>query len=275
MTLYLGPNERALVAGAVHRLNDEGIPYAVLRRYEGLPEFVPGPDEKTVDIDILVHHSRFNDAVQVLRGLGFSSLTLQTRGMWRLVVAGARRPWKALHRVTRSPSASVATVRKALSARANGAEPQAGDPYQQASSGNYRHLMRYGNVSLDLKNHLAHVSPMNGARIRIDPRVEERMLERRESANGFLYKPAPPDELAHLVAHCVFEYKGHFDEYYTGRCAELARQVFDGASGNGRDQQFRELMGLMFYKAGDLAYDRVRKGDLHDLRPALRAFADY
>lgn len=126
-------------------------------------------------------------------------------------------------------------------------------------------------MTIDLVNHLAYESPMDGSKIRVDPAVEEAMFDRWR-AHGSFYAPATPDELAHLVCRGVFDYDGEFPDRYVSRCDALVEAVRAGAEA---DEQFRDLLSHLFYEADSLVYDLTTAGEYDAIRSRLWRYADY
>ncbi|MFC7008685.1 hypothetical protein ACFQIA_14945 [Halalkalicoccus sp. GCM10025704] len=70
-------------------LNESGIPYVVLRKYEGLP------DDPGDDIDIMIRSDSFDDCIDLCRQVGFEYWTRNIpKTVAGMVLAGIREPKK-------------------------------------------------------------------------------------------------------------------------------------------------------------------------------------
>lgn len=230
------------------------VEYVVLRGYEQLPQSIPGSD-----IDCLVTPETFQAAIDGCLAVGLSSNHSHTTPARPLLAKALADPTEAALTTLRSPGTVLAQVKREF-------DPTAAGQRQLRD----RH-MADGDLDLHLVNHLAYQSPMNGARIRVDPRVETSMIDRRKEYNGFTV-PAPPDELAHLVCRGVFDYDGSFPDYYECKCEQLVEIVTDD---NSMDEQFRTLLSQLFFSADELVYDLTVSGEYQRIRRALYRFSDY
>jgi hypothetical protein len=260
----LSEDERADLRGVFERFEEREIRYVVLRRFDGLPERIPGETVGTPEVDLLVDADDYDGAVQTLKGMGFGSRT--NGGLARLVERGVRNPRKAITLPRRNVRKFSAILTEATkhSVPGNGARP-----YHVAGNNDHLYTLTKGDLVLDLKSHLSHDSPLNGERIRLDPDVEEGMLRRRRRRGPF-YTPAAPDELAHVLTHCVFEYGGEFTDYYERRCENLKNRL----DRDGLDT-FASVLSEVYYRAAPLAFRLTLKGEYDAIRPSLRAYADY
>lgn len=244
------PRGAAAVARLFERLDERDVTHVVPRKHRGLPETVRG------DVDVFAPADEFDVLLETARDLGFESRESGTRRTaLGLLAQGARNPRRAASTVLSAPRAAVAMLRGT-----------AGHKH------GYRNVKLYGHgTMLDLRNHLAYVSPWNGSRVRVDPRIEELLYERRRRMDGVVV-PSPVDELAHVVAHCVFDKEGLFEPYYVERCDDLFARV---AADPETDAAFRELLSLQYYGAADLVYETVAEGAYQQLRSRLWRFDDY
>lgn len=229
-----------------------GIRYVVARKFETLPGRV-----RDDDVDIYAPEAEFTDLLATCERHGFvdrsPSVAENVAGMVRRL---AKRPKNATSVALSSPGTVLRLARGGSA------------PHKQ----NYRNAKRYrGELTLDLRNHLAYTSPSSGEQIRVDPAVEERFFERRRRYEGF-FVPSPPDELAHLLPHCVFDKSGEFSEYYVERCDELFGRVSNDPE---MDRAFRDLLSALFFEADTLVYEAVAAGEYDGLRERLRRFSDY
>lgn len=233
--------------------DSRGIRYVVLRGYTGFPTAIAGND-----VDLLVDSSSFAAAVELCRS-DFEAVESLTRNAVDLLSLGLRNPRRAVGQAVSSPGDVITFVKRSLVA-------------DEFSDRNYvaRSFEREGLV-LDVVNHLAYTSPLDGSQIRVDPPVEELLLERRVERD-WGYAPAPPDELAHLVCRGLFDYDGEFPRRYVSRCDRLVETVYDNPD---IDEQFRDLLARLFYAADAPVYDLVREGEYDSLRSELRRYSDY
>lgn len=214
------------------RLNDEGVRYVVLRKYEQLPEYAPS------DVDLFVEPDGFDRAVELSEDVGFERSSGGGSSGSRFGRA-LRRPRKTVQRALTSPGAVVRT---------------ASELFERPSDDIVVCHRRYGNVKLDMVNGLRF--PERGGEP-VPPPVERAILSRRERHSEW-YTPSPPDELAHIVAHCLADYDGAFSEYYVDRCDELRETVFSDPSYR---TQFRELTEHLFERGSTDVVDAVAVGD--------------
>lgn len=237
-------------------LEERDLRYVVLRRYDELPEAALTEES---DVDLLLERSRFEAGKAVCESIGFSTEDPQAHSRVRLVRTAVRDPKRAIRAVTDAPTEPL---RRLLTGGGGG------------SFENPRHrseLLFRGDQILDLQDNLAYKSPMNGLLVPVDPSVTRGMLERRRRTRGF-YTPAPADELAHLVAHCVFNKEGRFPPYYEDRCNTLLQRISED------DDQLElvdQLFEKTFFAAGDRVLTLVRDGRYSDIRGELRRFSDY
>lgn len=236
-------------------LNSKGVTYVVLRRYDSLPERTI---ESGSDVDILVEPEQFQDAIDAIRTLGFEAKGSSGPSRLRVFRMAITKPRKAILELVNDPHRSI---RKILLGTT-------------APSGNPRHknaqLSRDAQL-VDLQNNLAYKSPMDGSKIPVNPTVTEGMLDRRVTEDCF-YVPARPDELAHLVAHCVFDKNGTFPPYYAERCSNMFSAV---RSDPDQQQLFEDLLERIFFKASQLVFDLVAEERYSEIRGKLREYSDY
>lgn len=240
----------AALAMLFDSLAEREVTYVVPRSYDGLPKRVDG------DVDLVVPPEQFDTVLRIATALGFErKSTSSVRRTVDVLAQGASKPRRAVSAALSSPRSTFEMVRR-------------GATHGQG----YRNVKLYGHGTVvDVRNHLAYVSPWNRRRIRVHPDIERRFYERRQRA-GSLFIPAPADELAHIVAHCVFDKEGTFKPAYVERCTELFAVV---SSDSETDAAFRDLLSLQFYRAAGLVYDAVATGAYADLRARLWRFDDY
>lgn len=237
------------------RLNDRDLHYVVPRKYDKLPDATVDDDG---DVDIVVHPDQFETGAELCESTGFAVKKNGGGGRVELLRMALRNPETTVRRLAGSP---MSVVRMAVDGSPSG-------------SGNSRHrnAKRYRNGEMvDLRDGLAYVSPMDGSRIPVHPSVTQGMLARRRRRECY-YVPAPADELAHIVPHCVFDKDGEFPEYYVDRCRSLFETVSVDPD---RNDRFEALLARIFFEAADLVFEFVAEERYEDIRPALRRFSDY
>ncbi len=243
------------------------IRFVVLRRWESLPDKIVGDTIKQLDIDLLIAADDFDRAVEHVETPDANTKTSTSApGLGDLIAQAVKNPARA---VMYASSNAANAVRQVSDATASTVSGTLQTPYEMASESSYAYQVERQGVLFDMKNHLSHVSPLNGDRWRLDPIVEEQILDRRQLQNGF-YTPSPPDELAHVVTHCVFEYEGEFTSYYAERCETLKEQM------STEDWEIlEELLSHIYFQAGDLVLRRIEDGEYDSIRPDLRSYDDY
>lgn len=249
----LATAERERLERTLRTFDARGVRYVVLRGFADLPTAVGGRD-----VDLFVDPVSFEAAVAVC-GARFERGESVAGNAVDLLALGLRHPRRAVRRALTAPGDVAALVRRRL------VTSEASDRGYVARS------FEHGDLVVDLANHLAYTSPLDGSMIRVDPRVDELMLDRRTD-RGWGYAPSPPDELAHLVCRGVFDYDGAFPARHATRCDHLVEAL---AGDPTADEQFRELLGHLFFAADALVYDHVVAGEYDEIRPALRRYADY
>lgn len=230
--------------------NERGLEYVVARKYEQLPEAV------SKDVDVQVRASQFDEYVRLCERIGFEHRSPSNVSHLSIIAARAiKDPVKAVNEVLSSPKGVLRLLR-------------GGHSHKQ----NYRNIrFKKDNLKLDVRNHLAYKSPSYDIRIRVDPAIEEQLLNRRRPFGQF-YVPAPVDELAHIVSHCVFDKDGKFSSYYTKRCNVLWREVKSDSTS--RDE-FEHLLSLLFFDAADLVQELIDQGRYNSIRSELLRYDDY
>lgn len=251
--MELTARQRRALDSVRRAFEDRDVTYVVLRGYEGLPESIGGSD-----VDVLVADDSFDAAVSYCEEAfeREESLVVNALGIASLVAAN---PQGVVRDVAASPAEAAAVAKRRLVS-------------SDVSSRKYvERSFDAAGLTIDLANHLAYASPMDGTKIRVDPAVEEAMFDHRVEHEGFRV-PAPPDELAHLLCRGVFDYEGEFPERHATRCDALVEAVRSDAE---RDRRFRELLSHLFYEADDLVYDLATAGEYDAIRSRLRRYADY
>lgn len=237
------------------KLNTEGIRYVVPRRYDSLPESTV---EGGRDVDILVESSQFQAAVNLCNTLDFVPEENSGPSRLRVYRMALAKPQKAFRRLVWEPKESI---RKIFMGR----EVKFENPRHKNAQ-----LYRDSQV-IDLRNNLAYKSPMDGARIPVDPAVTVGMLDRRKKESCF-YIPTVADELAHLIPHCVFNKDGEFPPYYADRCEELFIAI---RSDNEQLELFRNLLEKIFFKADQLVFELITENRYSEIRNELEEFSEY
>lgn len=240
--------------GRVWRAFDErDVPYVVLRSYEGLPESTEGSD-----VDMLIADESFQTAVALCRE-SFESTESIVGNALSLGTLVAGNLSEVVKTVAESPSEAATTAKRRLVST------------EVSARGYVQRTFDAGGLRLDLENHLAYTSPMDGSRIRVDPVVETHLFERRIERGDF-YVPSPPDELGHLVCRGIFDYEGEFPPRYIEKCDDLVAEI---RSNSTSDEQFRSLLSHLFYGADSLVYDLVVDGEYDAIRSQLYRYSDY
>lgn len=236
------------------RLNRDGIEYVVPRKYDDLPEATVNDDG---DVDMVIRRHQFDDGVRMCESVGFSQNEGRFSGRLQLLRRAVLNPKTAANLLKQSPSKSVRQF-------------VTGD--EMFENPRHENVKLYkDDMMLDLRNNLAYRTPRGGVRIPVDPSVTRGMLARREKQDCF-YRPAPSDELAHLIAHCVFNKDGTFPPYYVDRCNSLYARV---RSDEEELRVFEDLLEKMFFSADELVLDLLRNKRYSDMRAELRQFSEY
>ena len=244
-----------LVSRLFDEFNDNEICYVVSRKYEDLPDV---PDED--DIDLFVRNGDFEPALECCRAVGFESrgkgASSRSGHLQRKAMEALRKPRVAIRKLSNSPKEIYHILTRDLKMTPLG----------------HRNVDMWGSgIHLDIRNNLAYRSPMDGSRIPVDQSVTEYLYERRSKVDNF-YVPSHPDELAHIVSHCVFDKEGTFGPYYVDRCDQLVEELHANTD---ECDQFRELLDAIYYEAGDLVYELVRDGRYEDILDELYGFNEY
>lgn len=246
--------QRFALAQLATAFETEDVEFVIPRGHANLPEAFPGSD-----LDIFVAPSSFDRAMVAVEDAGFSADGSRLENAVGLVREGLSQPSRGIRYMLESPGDLIDYTLRQL------------DPGRQTRRGlRERHFVNDG-LDVHLFNHLAYASPMNGAKIRVDPAVETAFLERRQRGQvGWI--PSPPDELLHLICRGVFDYSGHFPGYYVRRCDEIVATLRDDSTA---DSRFRTLLEPVFFNAASLVHEHVFEGRYDDIRGALFRFADY
>jgi len=237
------------------RFEEREITYVVPRKYDDLPAATIDDDG---DLDVVVRSDQFQAGVELCESLGFAPRDGGDGGRVELVRKALHNPETAVSRLASEP---FELVRMAVTGEGSGG----GNP-------RHRNVKRYRNGEMaDLRDGLAYTSPMDGSRIPVDQAVTRGLLARRRR-RGCYYVPAPADELAHVIPHCVFDKDGAFSQYYTDRCQSLFETV---RSDPERRERFEALLELLFFDAAELVFELVAEERYPEIRRELRQFADY
>lgn len=269
MSTELSTSKQRILERLFRGFNSDDLKYVILRRYEQLPKVIPGRD-----IDIFIEAAEFHRAIEICEGLGFdqesNDRTILSGA--RLVVKGLQKPTRTAEILRNSPHSVEDAFGIQLPDRISPSRNM--DPYDYATKGKFddlEYVMTGHGIKLDLKPHISYESPLGGKQIRVHPKVEKRMLDRRRQ-RGLFYVASPPDELAHVLAHVIFDYQGDIPEYYRSRCVELSETVINDEE---YDEQFRELLKLMFFDADDKVYDFCRSQCFENMFTELKTYRDY
>lgn len=233
----LSEDEQETVGAFFATLDDHQIDYVVLRKYEGLPSAAPD------DIDIFVDPQAFDHAVDVAESLGFGpERTPESDDPPNPLQEVLRNPQKTLKLARRLPYLVVKRLR----------QPPAQPPDVTVTH------RQYGGVKLDMANHLRY--PEWGG-TRVPDLVERQMLANRRR-HGDVYVPAPADELAHVVAHCLADYRGRFPPYYVEMIDDLI-EVLD--SDPDERNRFEHLLEALYGDDAAAISEWVRHEDFEQL----------
>lgn len=250
----LADSQRRTVRRLLRAFDDRDVRYVVLRGHERLPDGLAGSD-----LDLFVDPAAFDAAVAVCeRELDAAESPLSS--VVDLAALAAANPRRTVEQVVAAPGQVAWFVKQTLSAS------------EFSDRGYVERAFRDGDgLVVDVVNHLAYTSPMDGSQIRVDPAVEASMLDHRRRRDGVCV-PSPPDELLHLVCRGVFDYGGDFPARYRRRCDALADRVRADPEA---DERFRDLLSHVFFDADEVVYDAVADGDYGEIRSRLAAYADY
>lgn len=217
--------DQKLLLNLFERFEEENVEFVVLRKYERLPENVPS------DVDLFIRPDDFERAVELSEEVGFTGRTdgTETGSFFRRLADGAKNAGKEM-------LASVESATPVPELRGTGRTA-------------IRHR-RHGEVELDMVNHLRF--PERGGDP-VPPQVEELLLNRRERFRAW-YVPSPPDELAHVIAHCVADYDRTFPDHYADKYDELCETVLSEPLYRA---QFEELLVYLFDEEAPAVFDTV------------------
>lgn len=263
MVYNLEQDEQEVLLNYVDLLDEGDVEYVILRGFAELPEKIIGGD-----IDMYVKAEDFETAFDIAENT-VPELRTRREPFLKQIRVALEDPWDSISRVLKHPR----LISKHLVRR---------EKHKNLSEGDYRVKVgkfvygdsksKYDNLTIDMWNHICYSSPLLHGKYRTDPKVGELMLKDRIKHNGF-YVPSPPDELAHLIGRAVFYYnEDGLPEYYVERMDHLRKKVLDDQS---FDDKFKTLLDLMFFAAGDRAYQVTEKGEFKDMREELEAFSDY
>lgn len=233
----LSESEQVAVSEFFAALDDDGVDYVVLRKYEELPSAAPD------DIDVFVDPVAFDRAIELSESVGFESEEKPAADKSTSPLEGVlRNPVKAPRLARRMPNLVVKRLRQ---------RPQQPDDVQVVHH-------QFGDVKLDMVNHLRY--PEWGG-TRVPDRVERQMLENRRR-RGDVCVPAPADELAHVVAHCLADYNGQFPAYYVEKIEALVDELDS-------DPEERErcytLLEALYDDDARTIFEGIRRGNYDQL----------
>ncbi|SIS03125.1 hypothetical protein [Natronorubrum thiooxidans] len=251
--MSISPGQQEAIFSVFDSFEDQNIRYVVLRGYDDLPDAITGSD-----IDVFVEASSFDVGVRICAN-DFELDEPTARNVLKLASAGMSQPQQTIETITTSPSHVIEIVKETVTTA-------------DFSNRNYvERTFRNGAIVMDLENHLAYKSTLDGSQIRVDPDVEAAMLDRRINRDGF-YIPAPPDALAHLVCRGVFDYDGDFPDRYVSKCNDLRQRVTSDPT---LDEQFRTVLSKLFYDGDSVVYESVLAGNYQTIRSDLRQYSEY
>jgi len=254
MTEYTNKEQEKIIA-AFRDLNNSDVRYVICRGHQDLPQLVPG-----ADIDFFVYHEDYDQAKKILRRRGFST---PAKTIWtnirKYVKIALEKPKSAIKKLITDPT----DLLRMLTDTSSGPDSLRGT-YEEMK-------LQKSNIKLHFSNRLAYKSTLGGKSVRVNPTVEKEMIERR-SQDGVFTTPSPPDELAHLICRGIFDKEGHFADYYINRCIDLSEIVHSDPALN---DQFNELLQLIFFNADVLVQEAVAENNYSNLRQDLREYTGY
>jgi len=231
--------------------NSEEIMWVVPRGHKELPERTAGGD-----IDVIVHSSDFDRAVNTAKKEGFHPE--KVKPLVNLGQEAVMNPASAISMLFNSPK----RIPELMSNHMNGDLRTRGS----SSVSDWRGYNE--GVMIHLRDHLAFKSPWRKGKYRISSKVEQQMFEYKIKDNN-IYVSSPPDELVNLISRGTF-HKSEFPDYYVQRCNELLDKM-----DNGECDRFRELLQLVFLEAHEVVYDNVVSNQYNSIRQDLLAYSDY
>lgn len=267
--MILSDEQRTLLQSIWEGWNDRDVKHVVLRRHEKLPDEIVGGGDKSPDIDVFIPPNYLNDAVTVLREEDLSRNQESNSEIAFLVKDAMTNPTKAVSFVVNSPERGIEKVKRAF--KSDVGSQSNTTLYDIACEQGHTLPFYADDLVVDIKIHLSYESPMNGRRYRVDPFVEKSLLLNREPRSNY-FVPAPEDELAHLIPHCVYDKGGEFPTYYIDRCKELLDEVL---ADENREERFQELLDRIFFAASSLVFDSVREERFQTLFNELKTFDEY
>lgn len=268
--IELSRNQKELLTNFTNSLENNNIQYVILRRHEFLPEGIPGTQEKDFDVDLLIESESFNQAIEIAFKTGITKKERSSPTITELIYRGLINPSNAINELIYSPKELATTIIQSGSESAGISHDSS--YYNQACDNGYGFPLRADGLPLDTKCHLAHNSPLDGSRIRLDPKIEEKMLSNRIINDSGIYIPSAEDELAHIVTHMIFEYEGELTPYYEERISELVDIVY---SDEEKQTRVRDLFDIIFFEAGELVSNRTQQKEVQGLFDSLKRFDDY
>lgn len=251
--MQLTPEQQDALKRLWEEFDDREITYVVLRGYTDLPESLAGSD-----VDVLVAADTFDDAVSYCKQ-SFETTESIPKNALDLAALIVKRPRAVARDVARQPTEMIATAKNRLTAS------------EVTGRGHIERSFDAAGLQIHMVNHLAYKSPMDGSRVRVDPTIENAMLEHRTRYREF-YTPAPPDQLAHLLCRGIYDYDVDFPQRYVNRCDDLFEQIQANLEMSSR---FRELLSQHFFQADTLVYEYVKNRAYGEIRSALRRYTDY
>jgi len=250
------PEEISVLTKLFSNLRDENILYAVLRGHKLLPECSIGTG--TGDVDILIYHRQYPRAIALAHEAGLKQLE-RDRALSRLTtlaLKGLIYPHKSIKWFTTHKLADLKTVGRLAG---------------HIMDAKYTEF-QFGELGLDLWEHLGHKSMMNGRYRRIDQVVEDDMLASRMLQKNLFYTLSPPHELAHLVNRIVLDKEGDVPEYYRLTMEQLVCQVQQ------EDRFLRHfdwILAHIYFKAANLVREKVFTKQFNTIRISLLTYQDY
>jgi hypothetical protein len=235
-----------------------GIEYVVPRGYRRLPESVPGGD-----VDVIIKEEDYFEAIETCRQQGFEEVANRRKNIVNLIIRGFSKPRRVVDLLITDPDLLIEEISKATFDR-DTTDDQLASEYSEYKA-------KQGNILIHFANHLAYTSPYNGKKIRADPTVEQKLLDRANKCGQF-FVPNKPDELAHLICRGVFDNGGTFPGYYVSWCEELKDEVM---STEKYEIQFEELLRSLFFDAAEIVIKNVNLGTYDRIKQDLISYDNY
>lgn len=237
--------------------NDKDVLYLVTHDHRGLPE-----QTKTGKMNVLVKPDDFKHAVRICDNLGLN----YNKSKSGLVQQFLEDPAKYTELAAKNPF----SFSKKILSKVECSE------YKTSNTSRNVEYIKFNEVKpeITINNHLGYrpLMPDYGAKLRIDPSIERKMLDNRVLKEDLFYYPQAQFELLHLVCEGVFEYEGKFPEHHVERCRQLWRIVKDDET---KYEEFEDMLSKVFFKADKVVLENIRKKNYNSILTNLIAYTNY